>query len=116
MKKLYIFITLFTTGLFYGQTNYLVENFEYTAGDFLTANGWFVHSGGTTNPIALNSGGLSWSGYIGSSVGNPALVNNTGQDVNKPLAGNIVDGSMYASFLFKPSAAITAASISNINQ
>jgi len=36
-----------------------------------------------------------------------ALVNNDGQDLNKPLAGDITDGTVYASFLFKPSAAIT---------
>lgn len=112
MKKLYFLITLFTTGLFYSQTNYLVENFDYPAASLLSANGWYVHSG-TTNSVAVNSGGLSWNTYIGSGIGNAAIVNNTGIDVNKPLAGNISDGSVYASFLFKPSAALTSTSTSN---
>lgn len=101
MKKLYFLITLFTTGLFYGQTNYLVENFDYSAGTLLSTNGWFVHSA-TTNSVAVNNAGLTWSGYIGSGIGNAALVNNTGIDVNKPLlANNISDGNVYASFLLK---------------
>jgi hypothetical protein len=113
MKKLYLFITLLTTGYFFGQSNYLVENFNYTAAGLLTDNGWTAHSGGTTNAVAVNPTGLSWATYIGSGVGNAALVNNTGQDVNKPLDGFITQGSVYASFLFKPSGAITSTSTSN---
>ena len=112
MKKLYFFITLFTTGLFYGQTNYLVENFDYPAASLLSANGWYIHSA-TANSTTINNAGLSWSGYIGSGVGNSALVNNTGVDVNRPLGGNISDGSVYASFLLKPSAAITSTATNN---
>jgi len=113
MKKIYLFISLISTSCFFGQVNYLVDNFDYTAASLLTASGWTSHSGGTTNAVAVNTGGLSWNTYIGSGVGNAALVNNTGQDVNKPLAGNISDGSVYASFLFKPSAAVTSTSTSN---
>jgi hypothetical protein len=113
MKKIYLFITLMSTSCFFGQTNYLVENFDYTAATTLTANGWNIHSGTTVNPVAVNSGGLIWATYIGSNVGNAALLNNTGQDVNKPLGANVADGSVYASFLFKPSAALTSTSTSN---
>jgi hypothetical protein len=113
MKKLYLFISLISTSCFFGQDNYLVDNFDYTAASLLTANGWTAHSGGTTNAVAVYTEGLSWATYIGSGVGNSALVNNTGQDVNKPLAGYISDGSVYASFLFKPSAAVTSTSTSN---
>jgi len=112
MKKIYLFISLISTSCFFGQANYLVENFDYTAASLLSANGWYTHSG-TATPIAVNNGGLSWATYIGSGVGNASLVTNTGADVNKPLAGNISDGSVYASFLFKPSAAITSTSTSN---
>ncbi|QBN17616.1 T9SS type A sorting domain-containing protein [Flavobacterium nackdongense] len=107
MRKIYLFITLISTSCFFGQTNYLVENFDYPAAALLSANGWYIHSA-TANSTAVNNGGLTWTGYIGSGVGNAALVNNTGVDVNKPLAGNITDGAAYASFLFKPSAAITS--------
>jgi Secretion system C-terminal sorting domain len=109
MKKNYFFITLLSTSCFFGQANYLVENFDYPAAALLSANGWNIHSA-TANSTAVNNAGLTWSGYIGSGVGNAALVNNTGVDVNRPLAGNISDGVAYASFLFKPSAAITSTS------
>jgi hypothetical protein len=113
MKKLYLFITILTTSCFFGQSNYLVENFNFTAAGLLTDNGWTAHSGGTTNAVSVNPSGLSWATYIGSGAGNAALVNNTGQDVNKSLDGFITQGSVYASFLFKPSAAITSTSTSN---
>lgn len=111
MKKLYIFISLISTSCFFGQTNYLVENFDYPADALLSANGWYNHSVSTTpNDITVNNGGLSWATYIGSGVGNAALVDSNGSDINKPLAGDISDGNVYASFLFKPSAAIGSTS------
>jgi hypothetical protein len=111
MKKLYFLITLFTTGLFYSQTNYLVENFDYPADALLSANGWYSHSvSATPNDITVNNGGLSWATYIGSGVGNAALVDSNGSDINRPLAGDISNGNAYASFLFKPSAAIGSTS------
>jgi Secretion system C-terminal sorting domain len=119
MKKIYLFITLLSTSCFFGQTNYLVENFNYPAAAALNANGWYTHSGvsGTTglptNPIAVSSSGLTWATYVGSNIGNAALVTNTGEDVNKPFAGDINDGAVYASFLFKPSAAITSTATGN---
>lgn len=112
MKKLYLFISLISTSCFFGQDNYFVENFDYTAAALLSANGWYTHSG-TATPVAVTSGGLSWATYVGSGVGNAALVNNTGADVNKPLAADITDGTVYASFLFKPSAAITSTATGN---
>ena len=57
----------------------LVEHFNYAAAAPLTSNGWNKHSG-TTNPILVSSAGLNFSGYVGSGVGNAALVNNTGED------------------------------------
>lgn len=98
MKKLYTFLILFSFGFTFGQVNYLVENFDYPAGTALSANGWNKHSG-TTNPILVSSAGLNYSGYIGSGVGNAALVNNTGEDLNKPFGADINSGSVYASFL-----------------
>ena len=111
MKKLYTLILLTTCGITFSQVNYLVENFEYTAGALLQDNGWFAHSAGATNPIAVNDGGLSWttSPYIGSNVGNAALVNNTGLDENKPLGATITTGDVYASFLFRVNADVTNA-------
>ena len=119
MKKLYTLVFFLTTSIMLGQSNYLVENFNYPAGALLDANGWFIHSGISSstglpiNSTNVNNGGLTWTTYIGSGIGNAALVNNTGADLNRPLAGNITDGTVYASFLFKPSAALTSTSTSN---
>jgi hypothetical protein len=112
MKQIYYFLFFaFSTNYSFGQTNYLVENFDYPADALLTANGWFAHSAGTTNPLTVNSGGLSLTTtpYIGSGVGNAALVDNTGSDENKPLEGYLSAGSVYASFLFKANAPLTTA-------
>lgn len=81
------------------QSTLLIENFNYTAGSLLTANGWGAHSGGTTNAIAVSTSGLSLPNY-GLNNGNAALVFNTGQDCNLPFAP-VTSGSVYASFLFK---------------
>lgn len=112
MKNIYsiLFLAISTTYSF-GQSNYLVENFNYPAEALLTANGWFAHSAGTTNPITVNNGGLSWAitTYIGSGLGNAALVDNTGSDENRPLDGSLSQGSVFASFLFKTNATITTA-------
>ena len=108
MKKLYYFFFLMTTVFAFGQSNYLVENFNYTADDLLTDHGWYEHSGTGTNIITVNNGGLSFTGYIGSGVGNAALVDNTGSDENKPLGAWISTGSVYASFLVKANAEVTS--------
>jgi hypothetical protein len=98
MKKLYTLLALISFGFSFGQVNYLVEHFNYAAAAPLTSNGWTAHSG-TTNPILVSSAGLNFSGYVGSGVGNAALVNNTGEDLNKPFGADISSGSVYTSFL-----------------
>ncbi len=104
MKQFYTLVFFLTTSIMLCQSNYLVDNFDYTAGQALTANGWNAHSGGTTNPVTVSSEGLSWTGYIGSAVGNAALVTNTGQDVNKRFGADISSGTVYGSFLMKVNA------------
>jgi hypothetical protein len=101
MKKLYTLVFFLTTSIMLGQSNYLVENFDYTAGTALSANGWNIHGTGGTNPnpISLSAAGLTFPSYIGSGVGNAALVINNGQDLNKPFGADISSGSVYASFL-----------------
>jgi hypothetical protein len=101
MKKLYTLVFFLTTSIMLGQSNYLVENFDYAAAAPLTSNGWTSHSGGTTNPISLSAAGLTFPSYIGSGVGNAALVTNTGQDLNKRFGADISSGTIYASFLLK---------------
>lgn len=107
----YILFLIIASRYSLGQSNYLIENFDYPADAFLTANGWNAHSAGATNPLTINNGGLFWgiTNYIGSGVGNAALVDNTSADQNKPLVEYVCEGSVYASFLFKANSAITTA-------
>ena len=88
-------------GFSFAQTTYVAEHFDYPNGDSLTNHGWYAHSAAEINPVLVGAPGLSWLGYIGSGVGNAAIINNTGQDVNKPFSANINAGSVYASFLMK---------------
>ena len=73
----------------------LVENFEFTGN--LTDNGWTAHSGGGTQPINTTTG-LVYTDYPGSGVGNAALLDNTGEDVNKTFTEQTA-GYVYCSFL-----------------
>lgn len=79
----------------------LVEDFSYTAATLLTVNGWSAHSGTGTNSVAVTSPGLSYSSYLGSGIGNAALVGALGgEDVNLNFpdqAGN--EKTLYFSFL-----------------
>src|SRR2546423_593103 len=56
----------------HADTSLLVEDFNYTAGDLLTAHGWSAHSGAGTNAIAVVSPGLTYAGYPSSGIGNAA--------------------------------------------
>jgi hypothetical protein len=103
MKNIILFFFI-VTAFVNAQTLYLQENFDYTAGTNLTDNGWTAHSGGGTNPITVNNGGLTFSGYVSSGIGNAALLNHDGEDVNKSLSSTVSSGTIYYSFLVKVSA------------
>ena len=89
-----------------GPSTALVEDFDYPAGALLRNNGWSVHSGGTTNPIAVATPGLSFaqSAYYGSNIGGCAQVVNTGADENRNFTQWIDSGAVYASFLLRGNA------------
>ncbi|MBM4166987.1 MAG: hypothetical protein FJ218_08755, partial [Ignavibacteria bacterium] len=90
------------------------ENFSYTSGTNVTANGWTAHSGTGTNPQKIAISGLVYSGYPSSSIGNADSVATTGEDVNKTWASSpsgVVTGNLYFSFLVN----LTYAQISSNN-
>ena len=99
MKKLYLFLFVFMSCTAFAQAPLATEDFNYTAGDALTAHGWAAHSGGTTNPVSVTSPGLTFTGYVGSGIGLAAGVNNTGQDVNKLFTAQTTPVSVYTSFM-----------------
>jgi hypothetical protein len=75
-KKLW-FLALMAISLTVSQAQpLLVQNFNYTGN--ITSNGWTaVTTGAGTNPIATTTG-LTYTGLLGSGVGNAALINNLG--------------------------------------
>lgn len=93
----FAYLWLIPSGL--GQT-ILVENFDYTAGSLLIANGWSAHSGSGSNSIDVIVPGLSFTGYPSSNIGGAAQVDNTGEDVNKAFPAS-TSGALYAAFLIK---------------
>ncbi|MCF8426803.1 MAG: T9SS type A sorting domain-containing protein [Bacteroidia bacterium] len=109
MKKISTLILSILSLTSFSQT-YLVENFNYT-NDSLAAvganNGWLIASGATTNALRANASALTYTGYIGSGLGNAVPMTTSGQDVYKDisLAGGVTTGSVYASFMAKVTAA-----------
>ncbi len=102
MKKIYSLLLLVISSVSFGQV--LTDDFNYPDNALLTDNGWVAHSG-TTEPITVGaSNGLTYAGY-NTTAGNAALLDNTGQDVNKPFAAAVTTGSLYTSFLVNVSAA-----------
>ncbi len=103
MKKLYFFLSfLLAVNISFAQV--LTEDFNYTAGQLITANGWTAHSGGGTNSITVTAPGLTYTGHPGSGVGNAVSMTTTGEDANKTFTA-ITTGSVYFSFLVNLSAA-----------
>ena len=87
----------------------MTENFDYAAGDNIASHNWTAHSGVGTNPIKVTSGGLTYSGYASSGIGNAAAIAAvSGEDDNR-LFSSRSSGSLYAAFLVNVSAAPTAA-------
>jgi len=89
----------------------LTEEFNYTVGQALTANGWSAYSGSGSNPILVTSGSLTHINYPSSGIANSTqVIGGTGsrEDVNRTFTSQ-TSGSVYASFLVNFSSATTAA-------
>jgi hypothetical protein len=85
----------------------LVEDFNYSVGTYLNANGWNAHSGTGTTPIQVVSPGLTYTDYVGAGIGYAAGVNNTGEDVHKTFPA-VTSGTIYAAFIIQASATNSA--------
>lgn len=84
-------------------TPLLVEDFDYSAGSLLTANGWSAHSGAGTNAIATAAPGLTYTGYPSSGIGNTATLTTSGEDDSKTFTA-ATSGSVYAAVMVNVSA------------
>jgi len=107
------FLLLSSIGFVNGQA-LLVENFDYTTGALLTANGWTAHSGAGTQAIDVTTG-LTFSGYAGSDIGGAANLDNNGEDVNKTFAEQTT-GTVYAALVIKTEATNGAGYFLNLGQ
>jgi len=103
MKKNYflLLITILVTSFSFGQVTLPhYESFDYTVGADLGAQtNWENYSGGTTNPIDVVAGNLSYSG-LKTSVGNS--VNLIGGSVDSQiLFTEVTSGEVFSSFIIK---------------
>jgi hypothetical protein len=113
MKKIYSLLFLVVSSISFGQV--LSEDFNYADSAVLTGNGWVAHSGAGTNAVDVGaSSGLTYTDYSGTTgvtgavVGNAAVLDNTGEDINKAFTAPVTSGSLYYSFLVKVTAAEAA--------
>jgi hypothetical protein len=84
----------------------LNENFDYPAGDLLTAHGWIAHSGPGIVPITVMPGSITYTGYQSSGIGNETALVASGEDVHIDFTP-VSSGSVYASFIVNVSAVNT---------
>ncbi|MDP1622334.1 MAG: T9SS type A sorting domain-containing protein [Bacteroidales bacterium] len=111
MKKylLLLILPLITFGFLNcsnAQAQLLQENFSYTTGTLLTANGWTSHSGAGTNSITVTAPTISYTNYLSSGIGNEVSMVATGEDVNSTFPAQ-TSGTVYAGFLVNVTAATT---------
>jgi len=107
VKIFFLILFLFNVSLY---SQLLTEEFNYTSGQAITANGWTAYSAPGNNPILVVSGSLSYPGYPSSGIGNSAQIIGTStssEDDKKTFTGQ-TSGSVYASFLVNFSSATTA--------
>jgi hypothetical protein len=107
MKNYLYFLRLSAAMLIILSTNFslpgqtlLIENFSYSESSSLTSNGWIAHSGEGTNPVKVYSSGLTFPGYASSNIGLSAILNNTGEDVNKSFV-TVTSGTVFCALLVK---------------
>lgn len=105
MKKvLMLFLLILFSDICYSQTLF-VEEFNYTAGDLLTAHNWIQSGSTTTNPLTVTTPGLTYTGYP-SVAGNSSTLAATGQDVYQSFTP-VSSGDVYISFLLNVQSAGT---------
>jgi hypothetical protein len=86
----------------------MLENFDYPAGDFLTDHNWIQQQTTSTFPVSVNAGNLTYTGYVGSGIGNSTALGVEGQDVFRGFVKQTLPGTIYMTFLAKVTAATTA--------
>jgi len=112
MKK--FMLTLLTSFLFLGlwsQSLLLEENFDYTAGQLTdvnsganVSNGNWVSYSGTTLPLMVSNGSLTYSGYISSGIGNKVEIwYGSAEDAYSSFTPQTPGSVVYAAFIMNVS-------------
>lgn len=87
------------------------ENFEYVAGQLTDVNaganvsgGNWVNYSGTSLPLTVSAGSLTYTGYASSGIGNKIeVVNGSAEDAYRPFTTQIPDANIYAAFVMNVS-------------
>jgi hypothetical protein len=106
MKKITLLLSFIACVVFAQAQPIVTENFNYTVGTGLAANGW-VGTGATPstlNPILVTASSITYTGYPGSGVGSEITLTTSGEDLNKSFSA-ITTGNIYFSALVNLSAA-----------
>lgn len=104
MKKLFTLCFLVFAS-FVGKSQVLVEDFNYAAGDTINILRGWVYGNSYINPITVTNPGLSFTGFLGSGIGNAVTLTNNGQDLYKDASASITSGNVYGSFMISVTAA-----------
>ncbi|MBN2000693.1 leucine-rich repeat domain-containing protein [candidate division KSB1 bacterium] len=94
----FVFILFICSKIVVGQLLF-EENFDYPAGDTLTYHNWVQFRTGALPVVA--SEGLSYPGFIASSIGNAAVITSAGGGEIKRVFAEQNSDSVYVSFLVK---------------
>ncbi|MFZ4621274.1 MAG: T9SS type A sorting domain-containing protein [Bacteroidota bacterium] len=81
------------------------DDFNYTAGTDLSANGW-TKAALVWNAVTVTSPGLTYQGYIGAGVGNAALLTDYTERYSKSITVPAT-GNLYAAFMIRVDTATT---------
>jgi len=77
------------------------DDFNYLAGTDLSTNGWSkTSSSPALAPMLISSGGLTFTGYIGSGVGGAVLAKGFTERYSKSISVP-ASGNLYASFMIR---------------
>lgn len=98
-SRLWLFAAIFCYSNHSFSQLLMVEDFEFT-GNISDNINWEAFSSAGTQPSEITMPGLIYPTYPGSGVGNAALIDDNGEDVQR-VFGSVTSGTVYASFMFQ---------------
>jgi len=99
-----VFLLMLLSNISWGQL--LDENFSYTIGTDLTANGWNITGTNASPTVKVTAASINYSGYLSSGIGDEVSLSTSGQDVNKTFTAQTT-GVVYTSILVNVASSTT---------